>query len=226
MTTILREARIVMPAAHALPGKEHEASIAHERLRRALCNTFGGYTSTRGTGGWVAPDGTDVTEAVIIYDVAVDTVSRSEAFSHKLALIALEAGRALGQHSVYVRYPHGVVAIIEVDRAEEELSRGGPTPDEEAAPVAPTAPGAPSSKYPGDAIPGEIWRTRDGSLVAITRIAGPKEDFWAASVLRPGDQVALTGGAQVSYLRSRNGWFDRDGRGAHALDLVRLHSTF
>lgn len=214
-TTILREARIIMPTAHALPGKVYKASLAHKGLRKALANTFGGYTTTNGAGGWIAPDGSEVTEGVVIYDVAVPT-NDLDGSSHKLARIALAAGRALGQHSVYVRYPHGVVAILEVDRAEEELSRGGPIGAEDAK----------SEKRPHDATVGDIWETRDGSLVAFTRFQGHNDIYLYGILFKQGNEVALLAGANVSYIRKLNGAFARSNQSQHALDLVKLRSTF
>ncbi len=105
---MLREARIVMPHTYT-----SEAEAAHEKLRARLCEAFGGYTAFIGTGGWRSPTGTVVKDDVVIYDVAMD--GHRGGFGYDaLAKMAVDAGRALGQESVYVRYCNGTVDIIDI----------------------------------------------------------------------------------------------------------------
>lgn len=120
----------------------------------------------------------------------------------------LFAGRALGQHSVFVRYPHGVVAILEVDKVEVGLSRGGPIPT-----------GEEPRKRPHDASIGDIWETRDGSIVAFTSFHGYREAYLFDSLLKRGYAIAMAVGGTVSHYRQLNGAFDRDRRTDHPLEL-------
>jgi hypothetical protein len=111
---MLREARIVMP--HFQSVKSHEA---HLRLRNMLCEAFGGFTAFDGQGGWRDPSGKVVHDNVTIYDVAMDG-SRTNGSSYDTLIgIAVDAGRALDQQEVYVRYCNGNVDLIKVLSDEE-----------------------------------------------------------------------------------------------------------
>lgn len=107
--TEMREARIVMPEVQAVGSKPHDA------LRAALCEAFGGFTMTYGVGGWVDDTGAVIRDNVCIYDVAME---RTLANYGRLRALACEAGRALGQRSVYLRYPSGSTAIISLEPSE------------------------------------------------------------------------------------------------------------
>lgn len=104
----MREARIVMPEVHAIGAKPHDA------LRAALCGAFGGFTMTYGIGGWVDVVGNVIRDNVCIYDVAMEQTRKNDS---KLRYIAIEAGKALGQQSVYLRYSSGSTAIISLTPA-------------------------------------------------------------------------------------------------------------
>lgn len=105
---MLREARIVMPFFATAASLD-----VHSKLRKALCDTFGGFTATGGQGGWRAPDGSIVQDNVTVYDVAMD--GHRDGPYDALARIAIEAGKALNQQSVYVRYCNGNVDIIDIE---------------------------------------------------------------------------------------------------------------
>lgn len=117
----MREARIVMPEVHAIGPKPHDA------LRVALCEAFGGFTMTYGIGGWVDVVGNVIRDNVCIYDVAMEQTRKNDS---KLRYIAIEAGKALGQQSVYLRYSSGSTAIISLtpearpDADEEDTYSG------------------------------------------------------------------------------------------------------
>lgn len=202
-TKILREARIIMPRGPAEPGLN-----AHEKLTTALIDLAGGVTITPNAGGaWRAPGGADVVEDVLIYDVAIADDQNTE-----LARIALEAGRALGQEAVYVRYSHGVVAILDVAKAEEELARGGAIPAEKV------------KKHPADASVGDIWKTRDGSVVAIFHCDGATEHVNTCVLLRRGSEVAACSGARIAYEGRLGGRYSSNTE--HPLNLVEFVSKF
>lgn len=204
METIKREARIVMPT-----GDMHgDMPAVHGILRRALAAAFGGFTQTAGEGGWVSPSGELVYETVFVYDVAILPSQNAE-----LARIAVDAGRRLGQHSVYVRYSHGVVDIIDVAKFDEEQARGGEIPVE--------AP-KPAYKHPSEVSIGDIWKTNDGSIVAFTTTStttGTNRPYVGAILLKQGKDVALGVNAKIGYRAT-----GRYGAGnyTHPLDLARF----
>lgn len=111
---MLREARITMPH-HGTD----LCSTVHQKLGEQLAAAFGGFTCFQGTGGWVDPSSGDtLVEPVFIYDVAID--SERDSPTDLIARFAIEAGEALDQTSVYVRYPNGAVDIIKIVRSEKE----------------------------------------------------------------------------------------------------------
>lgn len=122
---MLKEARIVMPMAN--DGFEQ----AHAELRHKLCVAFGGFTAFAGQGCW-QPEGSKmpIYDTVTIYDVAIDS-DRDSPYD-TLAQIAVEAGRALGQQSVYVRYPNGNVDIIDLTKPRAEVKPKAQTKDDAA----------------------------------------------------------------------------------------------
>jgi hypothetical protein len=123
---MLREARIVMPYIVMLTADRKEvwepkSLDAHRVLKERICAAFGGFTMTTGHGGWVDVRGIVHKDTVAVYDIAVD--SDRDAPFELIARFAIEAGKALSQESVYVRYPNGEVDIIElpaVDKVEEK----------------------------------------------------------------------------------------------------------
>lgn len=121
----MKEARIVMPVA---PLMNSASAAAHAALRKSLAYTFGGYTSTEGLGAWVN-NGSVVQDEVVIYDIACD--EHKDATYDKLFTLAVEAGWALNQEAVYIRYPDGTVEIASVD-AKEHHACPEPEPEHRA----------------------------------------------------------------------------------------------
>lgn len=103
----MKEARIVMPCATEVSDWED----IHNWMAHDICEGFGGCTKHMGSGLWVGPHGKTVAETVIVYDIAMED---TDANVDKLCRIADKYGRALGQHSTYVRYPDGRVFITEL----------------------------------------------------------------------------------------------------------------
>jgi hypothetical protein len=108
---MLREARIVMPH-----GDTAASIMAHNTLRRQLAKAFGGFTCFRGEGGWVDGNGNLIRDNVMIYDIAMD--NHRDAPFELLHRIAIDAGRALDQDSVYIRYPNGEVHIEKIEKRD------------------------------------------------------------------------------------------------------------
>ena len=119
---MLREARIVMPH-----GDTYASIMAHNDLRKNLASAFGGFTCFRGEGGWVDVNGNLIRDDVTIYDIAIDN-DRDAPFD-LLHRFAVEAGRALGQQSVYVRYPNGEVDIVDLEKTSADASSVAATLD-------------------------------------------------------------------------------------------------
>jgi len=206
MDTIKREARIVMPVLEE--PNSGKSFLVHRSLRTKLCGVFGGCTVTSAAGSWVGPDGDAVEEDVLVYDVAILPSQNAE-----LARIAVEVGRQLKQHSVYVRYSHGAVDIIDVAKFDEEQARGGAITAE-----APKPKLKPKGKHPGDAEVGDLWRTRDGSIVALVSAASMSVK---ASLLRRG-ATAMAVGTYFHYTYRAGVPFGRysHANADHVLDLV------
>lgn len=183
---MLREARIVMPLA----GDRLACKKVHDTLQRRLCEAFGGFTKFTGSGGCVDSRGNLISDANIIYDVAID--SERDSPTDLIARFAIEAGKALDQTSVYVRYPNGVADIIKIETKAETLARVLSEPRNDAADalsyafiivadmgdgrsaVEPeTAPGTEEAKPAEDVklAPGQLWTTRGGGRAAVGRRA-------------------------------------------------------
>jgi hypothetical protein len=115
-----REARIILPAPHKglEPKQAQEWANVHGRVMAVLTETFGGATVYDAEGIWKDPsDGAFVREIVRIYDVAIH--------SHQapmLETIALDAGKELGQKTVYVRDHSGRVRILEVHKPQRKAA--------------------------------------------------------------------------------------------------------
>lgn len=110
---MLKEARIIIPVA------DHEDRMYRgfmEATRAHMCKCFGGYTETRGSGGWqppLPPNAPVVTEDVYIFDITIDTSGEDNL---KLQHIAERVCARMGQSCVYVRWPNGEVQFVEVSR--------------------------------------------------------------------------------------------------------------
>lgn len=166
---MLREARIVMPFA----GDRLVATKVHDKLQRQFCEAFGGYTKFAGSGGWVNSRGELLNDTNIIYDVAVD--SDRDAPWELIARFAIEAGTALDQKSVYVRYPNGEVDIINIVKVDEGFDRFVDVGDGRA---------ALGTKHLPQ--PGESWQTRAGARVWVGRRATVIDGGWYVTVVDPG----------------------------------------
>jgi hypothetical protein len=105
--TMLREARINLPVADN-SGKPLDT--VRDQLARALAESFGGFTLTRGRGGWINADGKLYDEPVHVFDVAAEDNADSET---KLEAIADWLKVAANQEAVYVRFPSGRVQIVQ-----------------------------------------------------------------------------------------------------------------
>lgn len=102
MTLLRTEVRAILPAGHIRAQIEFEAAI----IRAA-----GGFTRSTATGAWEHPEtGEIIREPVHTYDIAVTDDSEV-----RRALI--EAGAAMGEHTVYFRDSMGFVSLIEVSPA-------------------------------------------------------------------------------------------------------------
>lgn len=201
----MREARIVMPKADHIDGWLE----THLELEAALVDQFGGCTVTNGTGSWRAPDGSVERKPVVIYDVAVDETEAPDADGQVLRDLAIEAATALDQRAAYIRYPSGAVDIIDTDNAQVQ---GMP-------------PAAKSEPKPG-ARPavGELWRTRDGSIVAVVARAGSSYRPYTLKciVLRPAPHSREV---DYLYVAMPDGGYNEP-RDTHPLDLVERAGTF
>lgn len=132
------ECRIILidPPAFLDTEATPDEALAHaDRIEAAnaaalsrLAQAFGGYTLTSGKGGWIAPGGTLHNDHVLVADVAVPmflpvsqaggvvTHETERAGMHATSVlfeIAREYCRDAEQHCVYVRGPHGDVALID-----------------------------------------------------------------------------------------------------------------
>ena len=101
----LRECKIILPVP---------APAAHNWLRAALIDNFGGYTATDGTGAWRDDNGQIILEPVTTYNVAIRQ-SHAEEDNAAAQRLAGGACRAAGQQCVYFRDIHGNVLLIGPD---------------------------------------------------------------------------------------------------------------
>lgn len=191
MTEILREARIVMPTLY---DKGYEA---HKSLEMTLTETFGGYTSARGQGGWM--DGNVfVHDEIAIYDVAMED---TDANVDRLGEIALAAGRALGQKCVYLRRPDGVVRMLRVLDVPAAVLGTKRTPQ-----------------------PNEIWETRGGGkALVLNEVRDAGQRLYLTAVLLSRGDAAVTTPHRFSVFAS--GLYFATEK-MHSFDLVKFDRTF
>lgn len=196
--SIAREARIVMPTN---PKDPHKSGDIHRSLGRALCEAFGGYTATEGTGGWIDPD-TDqmVYDQVVVYDVAMPD---EFAYFRQLREIAVRFGRLLDQKAVYVRTPEGRVEIIPLD---QRPGANVGTEERQAKPLG-------AKRLPK---PGEVWATRSGGWAAVARPASVLDGGYNCVLVEQGKMAVAPGYAFVVGIDGRH---SRGGE-EHPLDLV------
>lgn len=106
----MKEARITMPlVGHYLTTERSE--LAHRLFSIRVAKRFGGYTATKGFGGWVDASGNLIEEAVMVYDIAA---TPDEAADVDLVELAEWFGRDMRQEAVYVRKFTGEVVIIDL----------------------------------------------------------------------------------------------------------------
>lgn len=213
----MREARIVMSVADETAGNIE----AHIQLERELAETFGGFTATLATGGWVKTPGSIVIvrEPVIVYDVASmpdagESPARWVEANEKLVRTAMLTGRELQQEAVYVRNFDGHVEVIDVaeyfrEVREQEAYDGTKSfidnrelkhmrPDQDWRP--------PAKKLPEV---GEIWATKGGLKVAVVsrNHSHAKRQLQAVLLRDDAGRVALNIGSSF--------YVDDDGRHVH-----------
>lgn len=188
---MLREARIVMPYTTIMAAAKGDVwstqSLgAHRLLKERLCAAFGGFTMTLGHGGWVNEKGEVEKDSVAIYDVAID--SDRDAPWELIHRFAVEAGTALDQKSVYVRYPNGEVDIIKIDKPVETRND---TADALALAFSfdrfvDVGDGRAALGTKHLPQPGESWQTRAGARVWVGRRATVIDGGWYVTVVDPG----------------------------------------
>lgn len=106
----MKEARITMPLVGDFMTSE-ASERAHRLFSIRVAKRFGGYTATKGYGGWVDASGNLIEEAVTVYDIAA---TPDEAADADLVELAEWFGRELRQEAVYVRSFAGEVSIIDL----------------------------------------------------------------------------------------------------------------
>lgn len=156
----MKEARIIMPyttvltyeGGEVLDAKSHRV---HATLKHDLIDAFSGFTRTEGEGGWLGVHGNAMIDQVAIYDIACDE-KLDETYA-MLFEIALNAGRALDQQSVYIRYPDGVVEI-----ADTKTKVGYPSKRKPANDAGERVVGTKRTPKVGD-----VWVTRCSSIVEV-----------------------------------------------------------
>ena len=106
----MREARITMPLVGRYLTTERSERV-HALLSIRIAKRFGGYTATKGYGGWIDAHGNMIEEGVMVYDIAA---TPDEAADRDVRELAEWAGRELKQEAVYVRTFSGDVEIIDL----------------------------------------------------------------------------------------------------------------
>ena len=206
--TILRETRIVMPMAVHV----HEHHRIHEAMAARLIETYGGYTSYVGRGGWL-DDGAPNTEHVVIYDIAIDSTQNHWA---KLRQIALDTGRALRQKAVYIRFADGGVEIIPCHTPGVPLNQSSSTPG--AIGAVGTEPQKPAGqkRLPQ---PGEVWRMRGGGKAAVMSSSGKPNVY-------PLNCVVLDGTQGGECFKTDNNGLELGPHHVSQRDLIAYHTQF
>lgn len=200
----MHEARIIMPSNGR--GTPHSTNRrAHEVIEGQLAAAFGGYTVSTGNGGWIDNDGNLIRDAVRVYDVAINT-REIEGADAALCNIAVTAGRALNQQCVYVRMTNGQVILIDIPKEWAETSPEVST--EEVGPL-------------GRKIEvGDLWKTIDGSIIAITSRSNAR--LVRCMVLTLANGATLDHVYQI-YIDATDGMYHiAPSKKAHPLDLEKF----
>lgn len=221
---MLKEARIVMPFDKDGLSPRYQ----HSNLRNSLVAAFGGFTVSYG-GGWRNDKGETVTDAIAIYDIALEA-DRDSTWDW-LFQIAMAAGAELKQEAVYIRYPDGTVCIEPVKSREglgglqrpTEANGGVKTvpPQLDDTPRDMTGQPLGTKRLPQV---GEVWRARTGELIAILS---------QASVLDGGYNTVTLSKGETAINPGRTGLHDLDGKpyggargGTSPFDLVTFVTRF
>lgn len=104
----LYETRLIVPVFNAAGERDEETPL---HVQTYLCQEFGGYTMTSGTGAWATPTSPlPTTEPILIFDVAAPDSSLARAMFTSLASTIADR---MGQEAVYVRHGNGQVEFVE-----------------------------------------------------------------------------------------------------------------
>jgi hypothetical protein len=106
MTHALRTAQIIVPARN---NAGYGLADLRTWVQKTLVEDFGGFTATHSFGGWKSPDGTVVTEAVMVYTIAMEDLPINVQRLHHIARIVVEDAQ---QEAVYVQNPNGTICFI------------------------------------------------------------------------------------------------------------------
>lgn len=100
-----REARLILPSETQHSARVPRAQIT--AIEKEIASEYGGYTETKGKGGYVMASGELKREAVVVLDIAMKQrgAAKLERLAHKIAV-------ELDQESVYVRLPSGKVEFV------------------------------------------------------------------------------------------------------------------
>lgn len=102
------EARIILPTYYHDGDHIKHAGVHRKYFEAELIRLFEGFTRTSGWGSWFNPKtGEAETEAVDIYDIAIDVVDGSILMS-----LADEMREKLHQQVIYVRLPSTGVGFV------------------------------------------------------------------------------------------------------------------
>lgn len=211
---MLREARIVV-------AKTDDASSpsTHARVRSQLHGAFKDFLAFH-------------VYAAVVYDVSIE--ADRDASWDKLFQIAMEAGIALKQDSVYIRYPDGSVEIAKVppaggvtwsERYATERASEAPSGAVGAPGLQPGAFNAPPASLGAKRLPqiGEIWRNGVNQLVAVSRTATTIDGGYIAVTLTQGDSGKA--GVGTTYIVDLNGFVLPD-QSSHPRDLKTYVTRF
>ena len=108
---MLIEAKIILPVMDELTGALFPLSYS-TGLQHELVETFGGFTTTAGHGGWKNGKGHHVLEPVAVYTVAIGVDTGDKV---KIKRLALKYGEIFRQEAVYVSFADTGPEILTVE---------------------------------------------------------------------------------------------------------------